>query len=186
MISQAIDKFVDRNDNVKKEDILYNSNNLTDKIQNKLSELLLDQLLPYANNMNEFKISLKSIVEIIETFGQKYNFLSDVYREIIFGSVSNNSSEIEAIRKECKNKKTLLNKIENNTKKAKHNNNNITTSSNIIKDKIKQSDGPFEIKNDGSESKYILKSNNKNNNHKENNERKIIGGINNLFTFINY
>ena len=131
MISQEIDKFVEMRDDVKKEDILYYPNNLSDKIKTKLSELLFSQLLPYVNNMNEFKLTLRSIVIITETFGQKYKFLSDEHRESIFGLISNNSSEIEEIRKECQNNKTLLKRIENNTKK---NNNKNSASSNDLKD----------------------------------------------------
>lgn len=130
MVDKEIDKFVSMRDDVKKNDIIYNQDTLNEKVKHKLSELLFSQLLPYVNNMNEFNLPLKSIVQITETFSQKYKFLSDAQKESIFGLISNDC-EIEKIRKECQKDNTLI--ISNNDNKKTPINN--TQTSNVVKDK---------------------------------------------------
>jgi hypothetical protein len=115
MIDKEIDKFVKMREDIKKDDIIYNQDNLNEKIKTKVSELLFSQLLPYVNNMNEFKVPLKNIVQITETFSQKYKLLTEAQKESIFGLISDNK-EIEKIRKECEKNNTLLIKINDNKK----------------------------------------------------------------------
>ena len=129
MIDKEIDKFVKMREDIKKNDIIYHQDEINEKLKNKLSELLFSQLLPYVNNMNEFKVPLKSIVQITETFSQKYKFLTDAQKESIFGLISD-EKEIEKIRKECQKNNTLLIKT-NDNKKASSN----TPTTNPVKDK---------------------------------------------------
>ena len=129
MIDKEIDKFVKMREDIKKDDIIYNQDNLNEKIKTKVSELLFSQLLPYVNNMNEFKVPLKNIVQITETFSQKYKLLTEAQKESIFGLISDNK-EIEKIRKECEKNNTLLIKT-NDNKKAPSN----TSTFNAGKDK---------------------------------------------------
>ena len=123
MISQEIDKFITYHPEITKDIILNNSVKMSDKIKFKLSELLFSQMLPYAKNMTEFKLPLKTIVEIIENFCQKYNYLNDKYKESIYGIISDNRDEIENLRKECN--KNNINKLLNDNNVTPNNETNI-------------------------------------------------------------
>ncbi len=127
MIDQEINKFLINHPEIHKEDILNCSEDLSDKMKFKLSELLFSQLLPYVNNMNEFKLELKNIVYITEEFISKYNFLIEEHKDSIFGLLSNEKEEIEKLRnnykKENKNKSKNNKKIDNNSNDNKNNNN---------------------------------------------------------------
>ena len=123
MISQEIDKFITYHPEITKDIILNNSVKMSDKIKFKLSELLFSQMLPYAKNMTEFKLPLKTIVEIIENFCQKYNYLNDKYKESIYGIISDNRDEIENLRKECN--KNNINKVLNDNNVTPNNETNI-------------------------------------------------------------
>lgn len=125
MIDQEIDKFVLLHIEISKSDILNASEKINDKIKFKLSELLFSQLLPYVNNMNEFKLDLKNIVEVTELFCEKYKFLGDEHKESISGLVSEDKNKIEKLREEYKLKKTKLNNSlnENNSFKKEYDTN---------------------------------------------------------------
>ena len=123
MISQEIDKFITYHPEITKDIILNNPVKMSDKIKFKLSELLFSQMLPYAKNMTEFKLPLKTIVEIIENFCQKYNYLNDKYKESIYGIISDNRDEIENLRKECN--KNNINKLLNDNNVTPNNETNI-------------------------------------------------------------
>ena len=66
----------------------------------KISELLFSQLLPYINNMNEFKVDMKNIVKVTEYFCDKYNFLTEEHQESIYGLLCEDKAKIEKYRKE--------------------------------------------------------------------------------------
>ena len=123
MISQEIDKFITYHPEITKDIILNNPVKMSDKIKFKLSELLFSQMLPYAKNMTEFKLPLKTIVEIIENFCQKYNYLNDKHKESIYGIISDNRDEIENLRKECN--KNNINKVLNDNNVTPNNETNI-------------------------------------------------------------
>ena len=123
IISQEIDKFITYHPEITKNIILNNSVKMSDKIKFKLSELLFSQMLPYAKNMTEFKLPLKTIVEIIENFCQKYNYLNDKHKESIYGIISDNRDEIENLRKECN--KNNINKVLNDNNVTPNNETNI-------------------------------------------------------------
>lgn len=168
MVDKEIDKFVKMREDVKKNDIIYNQDKLNEKLKNKLSELLFSQLLPYVNNMNEFKLPLKTIVQLTETFSQKYNFLSDAQKESIFGLISD-GKEIEKIRKECQKNNTLL--IHNNDNKKAP---SVISTPNPSKDKsIITSNGNNKIMNE------IIKFTN-NNKKNVNNENSSANNNNNI------
>ena len=172
MISQEINKFLANHPEIKMDDILYNPEVISDKMKFKLSELLFSQLLPYVNNMVEFKLSHKTIIEITESFSQKYNYLSDEHKETIFGLISNNKEEIEKLRKEfSKNNKVLNNNKENTNNKS----NNISKTPDTIpnnninsKDKNSTSKNINNNINNNTNNKITPNSQNKNiNNNKE-------------------
>ena len=122
MINKEIDKFLLSHHEMTKEDILNCSDKIDDKMKSKVSELLFSQLLPYINNMNEFKLSLKDIVNVTETFNSKYNYLNESQKESIFGLVTDNQKEVEKLREEYK--KENATKIPNNQNTTPGNNSN--------------------------------------------------------------
>ena len=112
MIDQEINKFLSNHLEVKKSQILNGSDEINDKMKLKISELLFSQLLPYVNNMNEFKLDLKSIVYVTEFFCEKYKFLGEEHQESIYGLISDDKAKIEKFRNEYKkdnNKKININ-----------------------------------------------------------------------------
>ena len=127
MIDQEINKFLSNHLEVKKSQILNGSDEINDKMKLKISELLFSQLLPYVNNMNEFKLDLKSIVYVTEFFCEKYKFLGEEHQESIYGLISDDKAKIEKFRNEYKkdnkkininiNKEKISNTSSNNTKK---------------------------------------------------------------------
>ena len=178
MIDLEIDKFISMHSEIKKYDILYNQGSFNDKTKFKLSELLFSQLLPYVNNMNEFKISIKNIVQITETFSQKYKFLGEEHKDSIYALISNNKEEIEKLRKQFENNSNLLCKIQNKNDKKKNVN---TPSSNDSKNninidnKINQNPSPPIIGNNTNKNNSINLSKNANiNNNKNNNGDNVV------------
>ena len=160
MIMQEIDKFITIHPEITKDQILSGSEEITDKMKFKLSELLFSQLLPYVNNMNEFNVGLKNIIRITESFCEKYKFLGDEHKESIFGLVSDNKDEIERLRKECKKEKSLLITCNNNNTNKKVN--NITKDSNINNSKNNAN------KNTNTNNNAINKTNENKNTNKDN------------------
>ena len=116
MIDQEIDKFVLAHPEIKKSQILSGSDEINEKFKMKISELLFSQLLPYINNMNEFKVDLKNIVKVTEFFCDKYKFLAEEHQESIYGLLSEDKNKIEKYRKEYKKEN---NKNENRKEEMK-------------------------------------------------------------------
>ena len=137
MIEQEIDKFVISHPEITKEQILNDSEKISEKMKFKLSELIFSQLLSYVNNMNELKLELKNIVQIAEAFCQKYNFLGEEHKKSIFGLLSDKKEEVEKLRKDCKNLNNFMkNNInnyskKNNNKELENNGNNNSNEKNI-------------------------------------------------------
>ena len=149
MIDQEIDRFVVIHPEVTKEKILTGSEDISEKMKYKISELLFSQLLPYVNNMNEFKLGLKNIVLITESFCQKYNFLGEEHKASIFGLLSDKKEEIEKIRKECINKNMFIknNNNNDNDKYKKNNNKTLETSGKNISENNNTNKSNDSIKN---------------------------------------
>ena len=178
-IDIEIDKFLSLSGVITKEDILNNHKDLNDKIKSKLSELLFSQLLPYVNNMVEFKLDLKTIVFITEKFISKYQFIQEEHKESIFGLISNNKEQIEKYRKEYKNSNdyklsneknninnTVEKKINNkiNINKDNIENNNIIRSSTMTVNKNCLKDNTNKSKINPNSSFCIQNNNDKNKN----------------------
>jgi hypothetical protein len=116
MISQEINKFLVNHQEIKKEDILNGSAELDAKMKSKISELLFSQLLPYINNMHEFNLALKDIVNVAETFSSKYNYMEESQMQSIFGLISSDQAEIERLREDFKKSKSSTKQLENQKK----------------------------------------------------------------------
>ena len=113
MIDIEINKFVEVNNDVTKEKIINGTDNVNDKVKAKVSELLFSQLLPYVNNMNEFKLNVKNIVQITDYFCTKFKYLSDEHKESMFGIIEGKEAEISRYRKEFEKKNSLYEKRKN-------------------------------------------------------------------------
>ncbi len=180
MIDQEINKFLSNHLEVKKSQILNGSDEINDKMKLKISELLFSQLLPYVNNMNEFKLDLKSIVYVTEFFCEKYKFLGEEHQESIYGLISDDKAKIEKFRNEYKkdnNKKININfnkekisstssnntnKFEKNINKDKNKSESITKNINI--NSIKNTNNNVNTNNNNINKSNTLIFNNKNSN----------------------
>ena len=196
MIEQEIDKFVLAHPEIKKSQILSGSDEINEKFRMKISELLFSQLLPYINNMNEFKVDLKNIVKVTEFFCDKYNFLTEEHQESIYGLVSEDKDKIEKYRKEYKkenNKKEKKNEVpkkENinitktpdditpvTEKKTNNSNKNLNVNTPKPPD-IKSNNNPIEKKASNEKNLNISIYQNKNMNNNNSNNNNINKNIN--------
>ena len=71
---------------------------ITDKIKNKLSDLLFSQILPYVSDMSEFNINNTLISEIIVEFCSKYRYLNEEKIESILNIVFKEKKEVNNIK----------------------------------------------------------------------------------------
>ena len=74
--------------------------NITQKIKDKLNEIVFSQLITFVTNMIDFEIDKRIIVKIIDEFIEKFEYLSDNYKQSIFELISSDKEEIEKLRKE--------------------------------------------------------------------------------------
>jgi hypothetical protein len=74
----------------------------------KLGEVVFSNLLTFASNMKNFEIDKRIIVKITDEFLEKYNYMSENNKKLIYemiiqekeGEVINNEEELEKLRKE--------------------------------------------------------------------------------------
>lgn len=64
---------------------------INDKIRAKLADFLFTQLLPYVNNMIDFKLEKNNIIEVVNYFNEKYKYLTKGDYETIISVISNRS-----------------------------------------------------------------------------------------------
>ena len=107
--------------NVHKENDIFMKNNLSDKSQDKIGELVFSQLMPSVNNMNELNVEKKIIARVCEEFINKYNYLNQNNVDILYGLISQDIEEINSLREEAKReislKFTNMNSLANNNRK---------------------------------------------------------------------
>ena len=109
---------------------IFMKNNISDKSQNKMGEIVFSQLMPSINNMLELNIDKKIIARVCEEFINKYNYLNKNNIDILYSFISQDNEEINNLREEAKreislkytNMKDLTN---NNEKKEKESKNEI-------------------------------------------------------------
>ena len=140
MFEPELNKFIERHPEITMEDILNNNEKITSGIKGKLSDIIFTQILPFTNNMKEFGIDLKKIVEIIEEILQQYDFLSEDQKNNVFSLISEDQEEIDKLRKKFKKEKKK--EIERVKEKEKEINNNIKMSN----DKITSNNGDIKSK----------------------------------------
>ena len=125
MILREFKKLEDMNKDDKKRINISKNKNITEKIKGKIGEVLLSQLLPYIGNMNEFKIEKKYILKVIENICNKYNYMPESNLKSVYSIVCESEEELEKVKKEMNDDKTLENFILNNTIIKKANKNRI-------------------------------------------------------------
>ena len=94
LIEPEIDKLLERNPEITKEDIKNNYEKIDSNFKKKINEILFSQLLSIVNNMNEFKLSIEKIVEIIEIIISKYDYLSEEDKNNIFNMISDDQKKL--------------------------------------------------------------------------------------------
>ena len=99
-------KKLEEMDEQKKLNVLKNQN-ITDKVKVKLREILFSQLLPYIGNMNEFQIDKKYIIKVVDNISSTFNYMDKSCIESIHTLVCEKKEELEKIKKEMKNDKSL-------------------------------------------------------------------------------
>ena len=105
MILKEFQKFEDMNIDAKIN--IVKKKNITDKIKPKIGEVLFSQIIPYVGNMIEFHVDKKNIVKIIDDINEQFNYLGDKNLESIYNLVFNSKEELQKVKEEIKNDKTL-------------------------------------------------------------------------------
>ena len=81
--------------------------NITKEIKSKFNDVVFSQLLAYITNMIYFIPDKKIVLKISDEFVQKYNYLSNSNLDTLFGIISQDKEEIEKLRKEYNQIKTI-------------------------------------------------------------------------------
>ena len=112
-IQPELEKLVEKSPGITKEDILnHNNEKITSNLKKKISDVIFAQILPFVNNIKEFGIDLKVIIEITENFLHKYDYLNEEEKDNVFNLISDNQDEINQIREKYKNEIILKEKEE--------------------------------------------------------------------------
>ena len=138
--------------------------NITNKIKEKLNEVVFSQLLTYASNMKDFEFDKRVILKIIEEFVEKYNYISKNNLDNIYTIITQGKEDVEKLRKEYNTS------LEDELIYEENTNIEDNTQKNFNKEKNEKED---EIK-DNNEKENKIKDNNENeinieNQKKENN-----------------
>ena len=81
--------------------------NITKEIKSKFNDVVFSQLLAYITNMIYFIHDKKIVLKISDEFVQKYNYLSNSNLDTLFGIISQDKEEIEKLRNEYNQIKTI-------------------------------------------------------------------------------
>ena len=81
--------------------------NITKEIKSKFNDVVFSQLLAYITNMIYFIPDKKIVLKISDEFVQKYNYLSNSNLDTLFGIISRDKEEIEKLRNEYNQIKTI-------------------------------------------------------------------------------
>ena len=81
--------------------------NITKEIKSKFNDVVFSQLLAYITNMIYFIPDKKIVLKISDECVQKYNYLSNSNLDTLFGIISQDKEEIEKLRNEYNQIKTI-------------------------------------------------------------------------------
>ena len=101
-IDREIKTFLKTHSEITLEDIEICSEELSDIIKLRLSEILFSQLVAYVNNMTDLNIDKSIIIQITDGFCEKYKFINEAHLESIYGLISENKEEIRKLREKYK------------------------------------------------------------------------------------
>ena len=160
MLEPEFDKLIERYPQLTKEDIRNNTEKITNNLKKKLSDIIYSQILPFVNNMKEFGISLKKIVEIAEGILNKYDFLCEEDKINVFSLISEDQEEINKLRENYEKKKE-----KNNDLKKEEINNNVKETKNLEKENT--------IQNNDNKKLEKINNNKDKKENKNNNNKKI-------------
>ena len=151
MAEEELKKFVKLFPYITLEDI-NNNKNFDKKINTKISDVLFSQLLPSITNMLEVTKKNMYAIEIIESFHEKYTYLTEEKMETLFSLIKAEKEEIDRMRNEYIVNKQRITLMENDGKKNDNinikkddnqnniyyikENNNTIINGNILKDNI--------------------------------------------------
>lgn len=90
MILKQLNEYQKKNDIILLDYINGNYFNNNNNLNNKLSDLLFSQILPFVNNMVSFNISKENIINIVNYFKEKYKYLSEDNYNAILSLLLNN------------------------------------------------------------------------------------------------
>ena len=139
MIEEEVKKFCELN--YKDENYIKlneKSDQLPEKLNKRIQDILFTQLITYITSMNEFSIEKKYIVQIVDEFTEKYNYLSKEQIQGILTAVSTDEKEIEKLRSEYK--ADTSSKLSENLSKLNEKNTNNININNIKEDEINEND----------------------------------------------
>ena len=115
MILAEFKKLEEMNRDEKKIINISKNKNIYEKIKGKIGEVLFIQLLPYTRNMIEFQIEKKYIIKVIDNIVNTYNYMNKSHLDAIYNLVCDKKEELEIIKKEMMDDKTLENFTLNKT-----------------------------------------------------------------------
>ena len=185
IVEEELKKFVDLFKEITLDDIKKN-NNISPKLQMKLSDIIFSQLLASITNLLEITKDNMLAIEIIELFHEKYIYLSDTNMQSLFLLICSDKDEIDRLRNEYKlNKKEIdkniiinneeLHSINNENNNEKKDENDINKDNNLnIHDDNKNNN----LNNEEENKNKIIDDDNQNNNFIINND--VIQNNNNL------
>ena len=90
MILKQLNEYQKKNDIILLDYLNGNYFNNNINLNNKLSDLLFSQILPFVNNMVSFNISNENIINIVNYFKEKYKYLSEDNYNAILSLLLNN------------------------------------------------------------------------------------------------
>ena len=90
MILKQLNEYQKKNDIILLDYLNGNYFNNNINLNNKLSDLLFSQILPFVNNMVSFNISKENIINIVNYFKEKYKYLSEDNYNAILSLLLNN------------------------------------------------------------------------------------------------
>ena len=74
--------------------------NITQKVKEKLNEVIFSQLLPFISNMMDFGIDKRLVLKVADEFKEKYNYMNQNNLDTLYGLICSNKEELEKLRKE--------------------------------------------------------------------------------------
>ena len=69
--------------------------NITQKVKEKLNEVIFSQLLPFISNMMDFGIDKRLVLKVADEFKEKYNYMNQNNLDTLYGLICSNKEELD-------------------------------------------------------------------------------------------